>query len=98
MSLVLEEVRELEARIASIDQQLAHIVREDSVARRLHQIPGVGVITATALVGTVATSTPFVAAVISRVGWGSLHASHRAAAVDISAGSANAVMSISAAC
>lgn len=53
VSLVLEEVRELEARIASIDQQLAHIVREDSVARRLHQIPGVGVITATALVGTV---------------------------------------------
>jgi transposase len=50
---VLEEVRDLEKRIATIDQQLARVVREHAVAGRLHQIPGVGVITATALVGAV---------------------------------------------
>jgi transposase len=53
VSVVLQEVRDLEARIATIDQQLARVVREHPTARRLHQIPGVGVITATALVGAV---------------------------------------------
>jgi transposase len=50
---VLQEVRDLEARLAAIDRQLARVVREHPIARRLHQIPGVGVITATALVGAV---------------------------------------------
>jgi transposase len=50
---LLEEVRDLDARLASVDQQLALVVRHHPVARRLHQIPGVGVITATALVGAV---------------------------------------------
>jgi transposase len=52
--IVLQETRDLEARIATVDHQLAQVVRAHSVARRLHQIPGVGVITATALVGAVA--------------------------------------------
>jgi len=51
--VVLQEVRDLEARIATIDQQLARVAREHPVARRLLQIPGVGVITATALIGAV---------------------------------------------
>jgi transposase len=50
---VLQEVRDLEARLTAIDQQLARVVREHPIARRLRQIPGVGVITATALVGAV---------------------------------------------
>jgi transposase len=53
LSVVLEEVHDLETRVAAIDQQLARVVREHPVARRLHHIPGVGVITATALVGAV---------------------------------------------
>jgi transposase len=53
VSVVLQEVHDLETRLAAIDQQLARVVREHPVARRLHQIPGVGVITATALVGAV---------------------------------------------
>jgi transposase len=52
--LVVEEIRALETRIAAIDQQLAHVARTHPVAVRLQQIPGVGVITATALVGAVA--------------------------------------------
>jgi transposase len=51
--VVLQEARDLEARIATLDQHLARVVREDAVARRLVQIPGVGVITATALIGAV---------------------------------------------
>jgi transposase len=54
VALVVEEIRALETRIATIDQQLAHVARTHPVAVRLQQVPGVGVITATALVGAVA--------------------------------------------
>lgn len=53
LSLVLEEVRALETRIAQLDRQLAQIAREHPIARRLQQVPGVGTLTATALVGAV---------------------------------------------
>jgi transposase len=53
VGLVLDEVRSLEARIATIDQQLARVAREHPVAHRLQQIPGVGVLTSTALVAAV---------------------------------------------
>ena len=46
---VFQEVRDLDGRIATVDRQLARVAREHPVARRLLQIPGVGVITATAL-------------------------------------------------
>lgn len=54
VALVVEEIRALETRIAAIDHQLAHVARTHPVAVRLQQVPGVGVITATALVGAVA--------------------------------------------
>jgi transposase len=50
---LFEEVRALEARIAAIDQQLSRVAREHPVAKRLQQVPGVGVLTSTALVGAV---------------------------------------------
>ncbi len=53
VALVVEEIRALETRIATIDRQLAHVAAEHPVAQRLQQIPGVGVLTATALVGAV---------------------------------------------
>jgi len=53
VALVVDEIRALETRIASIDQQLAHVAAEHPIAQRLQQIPGVGVPTATALVGAV---------------------------------------------
>ena len=53
VSLVVDEIRALEARIASIDRQLAHVARTHPIAVRLQQIPGVGVLTATAMVGAV---------------------------------------------
>lgn len=53
VGLLLEEVRALQARIAAIDQQLARVAREHPTAKRLQQVPGVGVLTSTALVGAV---------------------------------------------
>jgi transposase len=51
--LLLEEAPAIEARLAAIDQQLAQIARTHPIARRLQQIPGIGVLTSTALVGAV---------------------------------------------
>jgi len=51
--MLLEDVRSLEARVAAIDQQLACIARQHPIAQRLQQVPGVGLITATAFVGAV---------------------------------------------
>jgi len=53
LSLVIEEIRALEARVAEIDQRLKHVATVHPVAQRLQQVPGVGVLTATALVGAV---------------------------------------------
>jgi transposase len=50
---VLEELRELDTRLAQLDAQLAALVHHDDVGQRLQTIPGVGVITATALLGSV---------------------------------------------
>lgn len=53
VALLFEEVRALEQRIATIDQQLARVAREHPTACRLQQVPGIGVLTSTALVGSV---------------------------------------------
>jgi transposase len=53
VALVVEDIRALETRIAVIDRQLAQVARTHPIAVRLQQIPGVGVLTATALVGAV---------------------------------------------
>ncbi len=50
---LLEEVRELERRVRSIDQQLSDLADADPIARRLQTVPGVGVIVATSLLGSV---------------------------------------------
>jgi len=50
---LLEEVRGLEARVAALDRELARVAREHPIATRLLQVPGVGIITATAMIGAV---------------------------------------------
>jgi transposase len=54
LALVYDEVRALERDIKDIDRQLARVSAADPVAQRLLTIPGIGVITATALLGAVA--------------------------------------------
>jgi transposase len=47
---LVELVRDLQRRLAEIDRELGELAREHPAARRLATIPGVGPITATALV------------------------------------------------
>jgi transposase len=53
ITLVVDEVHGLEEKIAGLDRQLAQIAGAHPVATRLQTIPGVGVLTSTALVGSV---------------------------------------------
>jgi transposase len=53
LATLLDEVAQLEERIAAIDRHLARFARQHPIASRLQQIPGIGVLTATALVGSV---------------------------------------------
>lgn len=48
-----DEVRELNARITGVERALAEASRDDAAVARLRTIPGVGLLTATALVATV---------------------------------------------
>jgi transposase len=50
---VLEEIRDLERRVADVDRQLRVLSRQLEVPERLQTIPGIGLITATALFGSV---------------------------------------------
>ena len=53
IALVVDEVHGLEEKLAGLDRQLRQIAGAHPVATRLQTIPGVGVLTATALVGSV---------------------------------------------
>jgi transposase len=53
LTSVHEEVRAIEARIAALEQELETLAVQDPVVTRLRTIPGIGLLTATALVGTV---------------------------------------------
>ena len=48
-----EEIRALEKRIAEVDRQLQEMASADPVSVRLQTVPGIGTLTATALVGAV---------------------------------------------
>jgi transposase len=53
LSLLVEEVRDTEDRIATIEGALHAVTDDDAVIQRLMRIPGVGLLTATASVATV---------------------------------------------
>lgn len=59
LSTLLAHYRELASRIEAIEQQLAAWHRANAASRRLAGIPGVGLLTATALVGTVGDAKAF---------------------------------------
>ena len=50
---VITEVIDLDAKIRQVDRELAGIAKASEVAQRLLTIPGIGIITATALIGSV---------------------------------------------
>jgi transposase len=51
--LLRDEVRELEKRVHAIERDLAALAAGDPVIQRLMRIPGIGLLTATALIATV---------------------------------------------
>jgi transposase len=53
LGVVIEEIRALERHIHALDREFRDVARHHPIAHRLHQIPAVGILTATALVGTV---------------------------------------------
>lgn len=53
LTALCEELRGLEARLKTLDQALARIARGDEVVIRLRSVPGIGLLTATALVASV---------------------------------------------
>ena len=59
MTSVYEDVRAVEMRIVGIDRQLVALAKDDATVQRLLEIPGIGVLTATALVGSVGRITSF---------------------------------------
>jgi transposase len=52
-SWVLEDLEAVDGQLKQLDRRLAHIARTHPIAGRLQQIPGIGVVTSTALVGSV---------------------------------------------
>nr|MBV6629996.1 IS110 family transposase [Oceanococcus sp. HetDA_MAG_MS8] len=55
----IDEIRELDARIDALDKQLAALARQSKDATRLQSIPGIGVMTATALAASVGDAQQF---------------------------------------
>jgi transposase len=52
-------VREMNVQLLAYDRELEHLARESDIAQRLMGVPGVGAITATALVASVGDPTQF---------------------------------------
>ena len=59
LRLLAEQLRSLDERVVLLDRELAQRAREDSEAKRLTTIPGIGPITATALVALAPAAQAF---------------------------------------
>ena len=59
LQLLVEQLRFLDERVALLDRELAQRAREDAEAKRLMTVPGIGPITATALVALAPTAQTF---------------------------------------
>jgi transposase len=59
LSQLLAEIRGIDEHRRAIDTELAQMARQSEVCERLQRIPGIGLITSTAIVGTVGDITSF---------------------------------------
>jgi len=50
LAILVDQLRALDRRVAQLDTEIARRAKEDATARRLMTIPGIGAVTATALV------------------------------------------------
>jgi len=56
---LMAELREVEARLKTVDQRLGEVARHDERCRRLCEVPGVGPLISTAIVATVGNAREF---------------------------------------
>jgi transposase len=59
MRLVLEEIRLMEARIGQLEQQLAALAKQSPACQVLLSVPGIGLLTSTAMVAAIADPRSF---------------------------------------
>lgn len=59
MRLALEEIRLMEARIDALERELAQIARQSDACQALASVPGIGLLTSTAMVAAVADPRSF---------------------------------------
>jgi transposase len=59
LATACEEIRDLEAHIASVEHQIEALARETPVVPTLRSVPGIGLLTATALVAVVGDAARF---------------------------------------
>lgn len=59
MRLALEEIRLMEARIESVEQELAQIARHSEPCKALASVPGIGLLTSTAMLAAVGDARSF---------------------------------------
>lgn len=59
LQLLVDQLQSLDEKIAHLDQELAHRVKADTEAKRLMTVPGIGPVTATALVALAPTAQAF---------------------------------------
>lgn len=59
MRLMLEEIRLMEARIGQLEQELAQFARQSAVCQALLSVPGIGLLTSTAMVAAVGNPRSF---------------------------------------
>ena len=59
MRLALEEIRLMEARIEALERELAQIARQSEACQALASVPGIGLLTSTAMVAAVADARSF---------------------------------------
>ena len=59
MRLALEEIRLIEARIDALERELATIARQSDACQALATVPGIGLLTSTAMVAAVADARTF---------------------------------------
>lgn len=71
LSLLVEQLRSLDERVAVLDREIARRAKEDAEAKRLMTIPGIGPITATALAALAPSASIFKKGGTSQLGWGS---------------------------
>ena len=59
MRLALEEIRLLEARIDSLERELAQLARQSDACKALASVPGIGLLSSTAMVAAIADPRSF---------------------------------------